>query len=187
MTPPEDDTAQAQAMLDANYAECQRVADGLIPTIPAHAPADVQSKFWAGDVEAASHVASGLHDFQRLPMALHMALDHIFPPSAVEIVFDLGMTQSHGFRQISDDDIYTILDYIDQCCPAHIPNPVRLYRGGPKDGLSWTTDPQVAKRFAEMQGGAVTSKTVERSEIAYYTDSRGEKEVILWPANWGEW
>ena len=61
-----------------------------------------------------------------------------------------------------------------------------VYRGvrkGVPRGISWTLDPDVARRFADLfgLGGTVYKTVVKRSDIFAYVDSsgRGEKEVLL--------
>lgn len=66
-------------------------------------------------------------------------------------------------------------------------NTVTLYRGvsgdGQMDGLSWTTDIEKARwfanRFQSREGRFVIEAEIPTSLVLCYTDGRGEKEVVL--------
>lgn len=71
-----------------------------------------------------------------------------------------------------------------------LPNEITIYRGtrkGIKDkGISWTLDRNVAKKFSERfftkkttNEPLVKEKVVKKSDIWFYTDGRGEKEIVL--------
>lgn len=68
-----------------------------------------------------------------------------------------------------------------------------IYRGQPEPtpeggrlGLSWTTDPEVARQFAHGHRGQVATNPtiysikVARNDVAFCNNDRGESEVVLW-------
>ena len=70
---------------------------------------------------------------------------------------------------------------------------IRVYRGGSpftvKKGFAWTTDPKVARKFADgagtrtrMVNGVVVVGYVKPRHILAYLTERGESEVIVDPA-----
>ncbi len=84
-------------------------------------------------------------------------------------------------------DIWVEL-FADMPCPAldELPDKFRIYRGTvaeDDDGISWTLDENTAKFFANRfnSKGVVKSKIITRADALYYTDERGEKEVIFDP------
>lgn len=60
-----------------------------------------------------------------------------------------------------------------------------IYRGGTKEGFSWTTDLEQAKWFANRwrDNHPVWKATVTKRDIIGYCDGRGEKEIIVNPAD----
>lgn len=58
-----------------------------------------------------------------------------------------------------------------------------IYRGGSRNGISWTLDYDKASWFAKRFGAMdpVWKATVNRNEVVGYTDCRNEKEVIVSP------
>jgi hypothetical protein len=69
---------------------------------------------------------------------------------------------------------------------------LRVYRGGNpfsvRRGISWTTDPKIAGKFARtmggrqpVPGGVVITGLVRRSDVLAYLVDRGESEVIVDP------
>lgn len=70
---------------------------------------------------------------------------------------------------------------------------LRVFRGGPpgtalRTGFAWTTDPKVARVFANgagvrrpMAGGVVISGLVKPSQVIAYISGRNESEVIVDP------
>lgn len=71
---------------------------------------------------------------------------------------------------------------------ATLPDPVRIYRGAaPKyaRGLSWTTDPERAKWFAERYSawsGRVFTCVIPKTKILAYFLERDENEVVIDPS-----
>ena len=70
----------------------------------------------------------------------------------------------------------------------HLPDQVRIYRGQDASdpfGLAWTTDRQVAEGFADGHRGIVPDDpcvyeiTVDRMDVAFSCDDRGEREIVL--------
>lgn len=69
----------------------------------------------------------------------------------------------------------------------NLPQTITVFRGcneKNKNGLSWTTDREVAEKFAERfstmsQGSTVLSKTINKKKIFAYLSSRSESEIIL--------
>ena len=59
----------------------------------------------------------------------------------------------------------------------------QIWRGGSRDGFSWTTDVKVAHWFANRwkQELPVWTATVSKSDVIGFYDGRGEKEVIVHP------
>lgn len=59
----------------------------------------------------------------------------------------------------------------------------KIYRGGTKDGFSWTLSYEKAKWFANRLGAThpVWHAIVKREDCIGYYDERGEKEVIVFP------
>ncbi len=73
-------------------------------------------------------------------------------------------------------------------CPAllELPDKLTIYRGtvaDDEDGISWTTDKKIAKFFAKRfdTNGVVKTAKISRHDALYYTNGRGEKEVIYNP------
>lgn len=71
---------------------------------------------------------------------------------------------------------------------------LRVYRGGPPKGLAngiaWTTDPKVARRFAagagsrvQLVGGVVIAGYVKPSNVLAFITGRNESEVIVAPSD----
>jgi hypothetical protein len=70
-------------------------------------------------------------------------------------------------------------------CPAldALPEKFRIYRGtrtGDTNGISWTMDKKTAAFFANRfhEGGIVQSRMIRRSDALFYTNERGEQEII---------
>jgi hypothetical protein len=71
-------------------------------------------------------------------------------------------------------------------CPAleELPEKFRIYRGtrtGDTNGISWTLDKKTATFFANRfhKGGIVQSRMIRRSDALFYTNERGEEEIIF--------
>jgi hypothetical protein len=65
-----------------------------------------------------------------------------------------------------------------------MPDEMRLFRGcieGGEDGLSWTTDVEKARWFAQRCQGRVIDRITKKSEIFGCMENREESEVILRP------
>ena len=71
---------------------------------------------------------------------------------------------------------------------AKLPEEIEIYRGAKKglneEGLSWTLDREKAEWFAnrferEDEEGIVLTRTVKKKDIAFYTNRRGEDEVVV--------
>ena len=78
-----------------------------------------------------------------------------------------------------------------------LPDTITLYRGQNTedlDGISWTTDYEMAKRFAnrhkmfikDVEVG-ILKIDVSKSDIKAYTNSRNEKECIITDSSNSEW
>lgn len=73
---------------------------------------------------------------------------------------------------------------------AQQPALMRVYRGFNSDerqeGMSWSLDAEVARRFAMRFGGhgrpRLATGTVERSAVIAYLSGRGEHEIVVAPA-----
>jgi len=69
-----------------------------------------------------------------------------------------------------------------------LPDPVKIYRGAAPEyarGLSWTTDPERAKWFAERYSawdGKVFACEIPKTKILAYFLERGEDEVVIDPS-----
>jgi len=70
----------------------------------------------------------------------------------------------------------------------HLPDQIRIFRGqdaGDAFGLAWTTDRTIAEGFAHGHRGIlhdapfVYETTVDRREVAFSCDDRGENEIVL--------
>jgi hypothetical protein len=63
---------------------------------------------------------------------------------------------------------------------ADLPDTMVVYRGGVKEGFSWTRNLEVAKYFSTRLGGNgdIWTATVAKSDIVGYYDGRNEDEVI---------
>lgn len=59
----------------------------------------------------------------------------------------------------------------------------KIYRGGNKEGVSWTLDRTQAQWFAGrwQENHPVWEATVTRDDVIGYYNGRGEKEVIVYP------
>ncbi len=73
-------------------------------------------------------------------------------------------------------------------CPAldELPDKLTIYRGtvaDDEDGISWTLDKKMAKFFANRfdTNGVVKTAVISKMAALYYTNGRGEKEVIYNP------
>lgn len=63
---------------------------------------------------------------------------------------------------------------------AALKEPITVYRGGVKQGFSWTTSLETAKWFAGRFDGTgdIWTATVAKSDIVAYYDGRNEREII---------
>lgn len=162
----------------------ERVANGEKPERHPWTPQKVWDAMHRGDPEAAQAVAFGMHDFERLPLALHLMYEDV-APEAGRAVFDSGMTQTHCFRYLTAVELNDLMRWAAAPLPP-LQSPVTIFRGGPSaDGISWTLSRDVACGFAEDwkktdPKSRVFSRRVSVKRIAYYTNSREEQEVILW-------
>lgn len=72
-------------------------------------------------------------------------------------------------------------------CPAlnDLPPELTIYRGTvpeDEDGISWTLDKKRAQFFANRfnhDRGVVKSRTIARADALFFTDARGEREIIF--------
>jgi hypothetical protein len=97
------------------------------------------------------------------------------------------------FDRIDHDAYERLLERIKAHRPASItasipPAPVAVFRGQSglaRPGLSWTTNPQVARRFALGHRGiavanpVVLRRIVRPEEIAFTSNDRREAEVVI--------
>lgn len=135
---------------------------------------------WSGDPDAAFCVAIGLNDYQRATFALSLT-ENDCGPAAVRRAVEVALTQSHCFRDLGLNSLRKILEYAAFEPPAGTPDRFDIYRGGNAEGLSWSLSKAVAQQFAgRVKGGTVTARTVRRDEIAFFSNDRGEEEVIVW-------
>jgi hypothetical protein len=61
-----------------------------------------------------------------------------------------------------------------------LPDPLKLYRVGPPDGLAWTVDRDVAESLAE--GAEIVTRTEPKSAALAFIVGRGEAEIVLRPS-----
>ena len=64
----------------------------------------------------------------------------------------------------------------------HLPERFKVWRGGSPDGISWTLDENIARKFSERKyrrTKMVQCREITRDEVICYLDGRGEKEIIL--------
>lgn len=79
----------------------------------------------------------------------------------------------------------------------HLPEVLTVYRGSRRSritGLAWTRNLKLARWFARdhhFQGvriavpdGVVAMARIKRSDAFWYSNGRGEHEVICWPTEW---
>ena len=96
----------------------------------------------------------------------------------------------HAWRSIWEDECYYSKPYPP--CPTDevdafnkLPDTITVYRGGHKDGLSWTLSEEKAKWFGERnyyfneQETPLWKMDIKKKDIAWFTNSRNEQEVIL--------
>lgn len=74
----------------------------------------------------------------------------------------------------------------DASLTSHLPDVVTIYRGGRRDGASWTTSLETASWFAKRNAlfdkNEMTAweTTIPKSKIIFFTNQREENEVLLW-------
>jgi hypothetical protein len=66
---------------------------------------------------------------------------------------------------------------------AALPDPVPMYRTGSTEGVSWTTDLEIAEANAALTKTTVLAGIAEKADVLAFTTGRGESEVIIRP-NW---
>lgn len=160
--------------------EARRLRDGEPPRPSAQAAPYVLSAA-LGDAMAARRLVERSPDFQRGAWA-HWLCTVDAGQDAARAALEIALTQDNFFRQIPD--LWGCLRYAAFPIPETFPERLTIYHGEGDDGVSWTTCRAVAEHFAELFGGRVESRVVSREAIAFYSDIRGEKEVICWPAHY---
>ena len=74
-----------------------------------------------------------------------------------------------------------------------LPNKVKLYRGQATEllnGISWTTDIEVARKFANFcryDEVGILEVEVDKADIICYTNGRNEQECICFATDEAEW
>lgn len=146
-----------------------------------------------GDVEAAVSLSIGLSNSERGDMALAMWKAKI-PREAFSTYLSSVWEHDHLYvieAAQTRRRLAYMLRYAAFPRPAELPNVMRMWRGTSKlsieeasQGYSWTTDRDVAcwfaMRFAERNGSPlVLAADVAKTDIALFTDQRGEREALL--------
>ena len=81
---------------------------------------------------------------------------------------------------------YKMMDPEDRATLRTLPDTIEIYRGTKNpshQGFSWTTDYEVAQKFAQRyalpgQGCYITKGAVDKKNVIAYLDARSEREVV---------
>ncbi|WPY94230.1 hypothetical protein T8T21_14135 [Limimaricola variabilis] len=157
--------------------EARRIQQGEPPRLSAQA-APYALPAALGDAIAARRLVECSPDFQRGAWA-HWLCSIDAGQEAARAALEIALTQDNFFRQIPD--LWGCLRYAAFPIPERFPERLTIYHGEGDDSVSWTTCRAVAEHFAELFGGRIDCRVVDRAAIAFYSDIRGEKEVICWP------
>lgn len=169
-------------------AEIARLLAGRQPRF--HLPVRQQrlAEAMEGDREAAAAICMRLHDYQRLFWARWL-FDMNAPMEMWHAALEVGLTQQHDNRAIEPMQLFTMLKTLRKRrglgLPMLLAETFTIYRGGNKNGFSWTLDRDVAidadaghrAWYGESEG--VHEMQVTRDQVLFYTDSRQEKEVLI--------
>ena len=90
------------------------------------------------------------------------------------------------FPSVNRDYWLPLFEAMPRDSLAGLPKTLTIYRGTSPDdetGISWTTDKAIAEFFANRfkDDGVVLEREIARSEALFYTEGRGESEVIFDP------
>jgi hypothetical protein len=144
-----------------------------------------------GDIEAAELLAHKLDNYQRGEVAVYMWETKVERPAFREF---LRLVWEHDHAHLVKAAktrlrLAAMFRYADFPIPVHLPETIRVWRGTYEitlneavKGYSWTIDRDVACWFAMRFGKLypqVIAADIPTRQIAYFTDKRGEKEVVL--------
>lgn len=133
-----------------------------------------------GDAAAAVSLIENSPDFQRGHWAAWLC-NVSAPLPAARAALEVVLVQDNFFREIPDP--WGCLAYASFPPPRGRGDRLTVWQGDDGDCLSWSLSKKVAERFAQLFGTGVKSRTIGLDEVAFFSDLRGEAEVILWPAS----
>lgn len=160
-------------------------------SLPGYAAKHLDSAI-AGDCGAASALVASSPNELRGVIAVYFYLVAA-PLSAYRSVLSDAWIHDYGAVVAASKTIKRLRAMFRQAAfpiPDSLPDPVRIYRGTSGvsfktagKGHSWTIDRDTAcwfaMRFAEYRGSPlVISADIQRKNILYYTNDRGEGEVV---------
>ena len=147
----------------------------------------------AGDVDSAFHLVCALGNDKRGVFADALWQYRIPQPAFQKFLEDVW---NHDHRYLIDAAknrrrLRAMFNYAAFSLPAHLPETVTVWRGTSAlpfkqavRGLSWTVDRDCAcwfaMRFAGKNGNPLVLKaSVPKSNILMFTDSRSEREAVI--------
>lgn len=155
----------------------------------------------AGDAAAASSLIAAAENKERGVLAALYCDWGTMPNSAQQAALSVAWEKSHGLFCSACDELRInykdLIYYSNFFAPKRLPDTFKAYRGiclQPNEtldtsdpGLSWTTDKETAKWFANRFKAAgcisiLLSIEAEKNHIVYYSNAKNEEEVLLYPA-----
>jgi hypothetical protein len=143
-----------------------------------------------GDIEAAKYLVTSLGNNKRGFVAVAMWLAKVERPafrSFLSAVWEHD--HAHLIAAANTRRLTAMFRYADFPLPPHLPEVVRVWRGthgitlrDAAQGFSWTVDRDIACWFASRYKGRtaqVITANIPREQIAYFSNDRGEQEVVL--------
>jgi hypothetical protein len=177
-----------QALDELQAAETARLVTGLQPRFHHSVNEKRLAAALDGDYEESAAICSRLHDYQRLSWAAWL-YEMGAPIGAWQAALDVGLTQQHYNRAIAPMRLIEMLKRLRRKNGLALPPETRetftIYRGGDRDGISWTLDQEVAVEADEGHrawygsSDGVHEMQITRDDVFYFTDYRREKEIIV--------
>lgn len=117
----------------------------------------------------------------------------LVPKEAAKLVFSVWIDSENihenleGWKELISKNrslLFGAMSSSDRLYFDGLPDNFEIYRGCSernKNGISWTLDEAKAKWFSRRGGGKkplVLKKNIFKKDVAFFTDQRGEKEVV---------
>jgi hypothetical protein len=140
-------------------------------------------------------------DSYNIASAIAKALEEAPTPEHAWTAFMIGLSSCDHMPDHIEADILAMLTSLpesgvqflsgsDKAFYDQLPDMIDVYRGGQGSrrlGMSWTTDPAVARMFADGHRGAITcgsvaQATIAKSDILSVSQERQESTVVINPS-----